>query len=330
MNILRTPDEWGRVMEPGAQNEFSIDAGGRKIAVRCAGNSAGSPLLLLHGLALSIEDWPPAFIDAFVRAGRRVVMVDNRDAGKSSRWSDRPTPGPVTAALSARLPLLSAFAPEMPYAISDMAGDAVAVLDHLNIARCDVVGVSMGGMIAQRVAIRAPDRVASLTLIMTSSNAPGLPLPDPAVRRAMAKQPKSRDAETLERHMQAIRHLVARPRTEADAAELRVRVSRASRYGHPPESGAKRQLAAILSDAKRWRAIDRIEAPALVIHGDCDPLIPLAHGKDLAARLRRSELLIVKGMGHELLPSNLDAVCAAIRDHAASPEPSGGVVSRPS
>jgi pimeloyl-ACP methyl ester carboxylesterase len=288
---------------------------GAQIAVRRFGDPSAPALLLLHGLALTIEDWPPPFIAALVAAGRQVVAIDHRDIGKSSRWTHRPSPRPLIAWAFARLPLPRGLKPQMPYALADMAADAMAVMDSLQIERFDIVGVSMGGMIAQRVALAAPDRVASLSLIMTSSNAPRLPLPDAAVRKLMARPPRASDLSSMVAYMQDVREMIAAPRDQLDRAELRGRVARAAAYGHPPQAGARRQLAAIVSDARRWRHLHEIKVPAVVIHGACDLLLPLQHGRDLAKRLGNARLLVVAHMGHEILPSNQSAVLAAIRAH---------------
>lgn len=293
----------------------SIACAEGQIAVRCYGDASDPPLLLIHGLALTIEDWSPSFITALVAAGRWVLAIDNRDVGQSSRWADHPAPGPLLAWIMARLPIPRWLKPAIPYAIADMAQDAIAVLDALEIRDCDILGVSMGGMIAQRMALLVPDRIRTLSLIMTSSNGPRLPLPDAAVRKLMAKPPRTRDLDALEAYMQRVRQLIAAPRDDADKVELSQRVTRATSYGYPPQEGSKRQLAAIVSDARRWRQLGSIETSALVIHGDFDPLLPLAHGRDLARRLGNARLLVIPEMAHELLPSNQAAVLAELRTH---------------
>jgi len=295
--------------------DIVVTNSGAQIAVRRYGDPSAPALLLLHGLALTIEDWPPSFIAGLIAQGRQIIAIDNRDIGKSSRWTHRPAPRPLIAWISARLPLPRWLKPQMPYAVADMAADALAVMDALQIERFDIIGVSMGGMIAQHVALAAPNRVASLSLIMTSSNAPRLPLPDVAVRKLMARPPRTSDLSSLVAFAQEVRGVIALPRDQVDRAELSARVARATAYGHPPESGARRQVAAIVSDARRWRRLREVMAPALVIHGDCDPLLPLQHGRNLAQRLGNARLKIVAHMGHELLPSNQSTVLAAIKAH---------------
>ena len=303
--------------EPIQSQDIMVAIADAQIAIRRHGDPSAPALLLLHGLALTIEDWPPSFIAALAAQGRQVITVDNRDIGKSSRWTHRPAPGPLLAWIAARLPLPRWLRPQMPYAIADMANDALAVMDSLDIHRFDIVGVSMGGMIAQHVALAAPDRVATLSLIMTSSNAPWLPLPEGAVRKLMARPPRKTDLASLVAFMQEVRQVIAAPCDDMDRAELSARVASAAAYGHPPEAGARRQLAAIVSDARRWRSLGAINVPALVIHGDRDPLLPPKHGRDLAMRLGNPRLRIIANMGHELLPSNQSTVLSAINAHIA-------------
>lgn len=277
-----------------------------------SGDRSAPAILLIMGLGTQHIAWPDAFVAGLVARGYRVIQYDNRDIGESTYLHGAHAVHPIVAIAATRLGLRFPLA----YSVSDMASDATGLLDALGIAAAHIVGVSMGGMIAQRVAIAAPDRVLSLTSVMSSSGAPGLPGPTPELRRRLtARRPANPDRATAiamgAEALAAIGH--PDPARPADAYESLA--ARAFDRGYNP-MGMRRQLLAIIADRGRADALGRITAPTLVIHGAADPLVPKANSEDIARRIPGSRLAIIPGMAHDLPPSKVDTIVALIADHA--------------
>jgi pimeloyl-ACP methyl ester carboxylesterase len=207
-----------------------------------------------------------------------------------------------------------------PYALADMAADAVGVLDALGIERAHVCGASMGGMISQHVAAQFPQRVKSLVLMMTTSGSRKLPQPAMDVRRALLSRPANASPEAVAAHLQRVLAVIGSPAYPPDAAWLQARlVASAKRAYHP--AGVARQLLAIIADGDRTALLPRITAPTRVIHGRADPLVPVGCGEDLAARIAGTVADFVPGMGHDLPLALLDRFADGIRDNAARATP---------
>lgn len=305
-SILRAaPGEAGR--------RLAIHAGALELAYATGapggeGRLPGPLVVLIHGLGQTIADWPGAFVAGLAARGLGVLRFDNRDAGQSTRFEQHGEPSLMlqTLAGAAGVP---AWAPP-PYTLAAMANDVLALMDGLGLHRAHVVGVSMGGMIAQRVAAMAPARVRSLICIMSSSGAPGLPPPRADVAAALAGSPTSGLAGML-----AFRHLVAAPLTAADSAELTARVTASFAYGAPHGAGALRQYAAILADTGRHRLLAALGVPTLVIHGEDDPLVRPEHGIDLAARIPGAERVLLPRMGHEITAGFAPVLARRVAEH---------------
>ncbi|MDO8388753.1 MAG: alpha/beta hydrolase, partial [Polaromonas sp.] len=191
------------------------------------------------------------------------------------------------------------LAVKAPYALHDMAADALAALDALGVQKAHVVGVSMGGMIAQRVALAAPERVLSLTSIMSSSGARGLPQARPQVMRVLLARPAGKDPASVLNHYVRLFKAIGSPGFPMDDAELRERIAAAARRSFYP-AGTVRQMAAIAADSQRAHALRELRLPTLVIHGKADPLVPYACGEDTARRIPGATLVGIEGMGHDL------------------------------
>lgn len=280
--------------------------------------SADKPVvLLIMGLGMQLIAWPPQLLQGLVDAGYRVVRFDNRDVGLSSHFDQLGKPNLLWASLKYKIGLI----PAAPYSLGDMAADALGVLDALGIARAHVVGVSMGGMIAQRVAIAAPQRTLSLTSIMSSSGARGLPQADPKVMKAMISRPSGTSAQAVVDHTVRLFQVIGSPAYPTAEDELRARVLEGiHRSFHPV--GTLRQMVAIVSDITRAAQLMRITSPTLVIHGKADPLVPYACGEDTARRIPGAKLVGIDGMGHDLPPEPVTQILAAIVPHlnAATPK----------
>ncbi|MGE5865088.1 MAG: alpha/beta fold hydrolase [Rhizobacter sp.] len=275
---------------------MQVQSNGISIEVDVRGAPQGEPLLLIMGLGMQLTGWHDRFVDVLVSRGYRVIRFDNRDAGLSQHFDALGMPNlPLAAARSALgLPL------SRPYGLHDMAHDALGVLDALGIRRAHVCGASMGGMIAQHLAARHPDRLASLTLMMTTSGARRVPGPSWRIRAAMlARPPKPDDAEAVIAARGAFFRLIEGPAHRMDDAELRERLELDMARAYRP-AGTARQLVAIATDRDRSPLLPTLRLPCHIIHGRADPMIPVQAGLDLHARIAGATLDVIDGMGHDM------------------------------
>jgi pimeloyl-ACP methyl ester carboxylesterase len=270
-------------------------------------------VLLIMGLGMQLVAWPPALVLALMEAGYRVVRHDNRDIGKSQKFDNLGNPNLIWTSLKHKLGL--SITP--PYSLQDMALDAIGVLDALNIDQAHIVGVSMGGMIAQRVAIAAPNRVLSLTSIMSSSGARGLPQAQSKVLGTLLSRPKSNSESDVADHYVKLFKVIGSPGFPIDAAESRERILEGIRRSFHP-AGTLRQMVAIAADAKRPAELAKITCPTLVIHGKDDPLVPYANGVDTANRIKGAHLVGIEGMGHDLPPGVVSRITSLLLPFLAS------------
>ena len=272
---------------------------------------AGRPVvLLIMGLGMQLIAWPPAMVQGLVDAGFRVVRFDNRDIGLSQHFDHLKTPNLLWAGLKFRM----GWRIQPPYTLQDMAGDALGVLDALQIASAHVVGVSMGGMIAQRLALSATGRVLSLASVMSSSGARGLPEATAKVTRALMERPAGKGIPAEIDHAVKLFKLIGSPGFPTDDCLLRSRVVAATeRSYHPP--GFMRQMVAIAADSQRAEALSAISVPTLVVHGKADSLVPFACGEDTARRIPGARLSLIDGMGHDLAPGVVDRLLPLLVAH---------------
>jgi pimeloyl-ACP methyl ester carboxylesterase len=272
------------------------------------GDSDAPPLLLIMGLGGQMILWHEDFCHQLAARGHRVIRFDNRDVGKSS-WLDHLGTPNVAAVMGA---VLARQRISAPYLLRDMAADAAGLLDALRIEKAHIVGASMGGMIAQSVAIESPGRVRSLTSIMSSTGNPDLPPPNPNVMGVLLRPPATSRAESIEGAVMVFR-TIGSTGFPFDEADIRERAGRSYDRGYNP-AGVMRQLVAIMASGSRKDALGALRVPALVIHGKEDPLVPFAAGEDTAAAISGAELLAIDGMGHDMprpvWPRMIDAICA--------------------
>lgn len=277
---------------------------GIDIAYETFGAPEGRPLLLVMGLGGQMIAWHPELCTALAAENFWVVRFDNRDVGLSTHLHDAPPPD-LDAAMAGDVSSAS-------YRLEDMADDAVGLLDALGLDRVHVVGVSMGGMIAQTMAITHPDRVRSLTSIMSSPGL-GIGAPTDTVLAALATVsmplPTTR-AEMVEQAV-AAHKIIGSPDYPMDEARIREVAGQSYDRGFDP-TGVSRQRLAIYASGDRTTALAHVTAPALVVHGDADPLIQLSAGLATAAALPNAELLTVPGMGHNLPRGIWPTLIAAI------------------
>jgi pimeloyl-ACP methyl ester carboxylesterase len=267
-------------------------------------------VLLIMGLGMQLVAWPQAMVDALVDAGYRVVRLDNRDIGLSQHFDHLGVPNLLWESMKLRMGMRV----RSPYSVQDLAADSIGVLDALGIAKAHVVGASMGGMIAQRVALAAPQRVATLTSIMSSSGARYLPGPKAQVLGALFARPKSNTEDAIVEHYIHLFRVIGSPGFPLDEAALRERIRAGLRRSYHP-AGTMRQLAAVAADTDRADELSRIQAPTLVIHGTDDPLGPFACGQDTARRIPGAHLVTVRGMGHDLPPGVVQRILEPLIPH---------------
>jgi len=257
---------------------------------------AGDPaVLLIHGLGTPLTGWPDSFVQGLVGKGFRVVRHDNRDIGRSTHLTSLGTPDP--SGMMAKLARGEAVEP--PYPLDAMAADAAGLLDALGVARAHIVGASMGGMIAQLVAIRHPKKAASLVSIMSTTARPGLPSARPEAMQALMAGPASPSREDrLAVAMRSVR-AISGPGFVPSDAELSAYLLRSIDYTPFDPPAFLRQLAAIVTAPPRNAMLAKLALPALVLHGKDDPVVRVEHGEDTAKSIPGARLVVVPGMGHE-------------------------------
>jgi proline iminopeptidase len=295
----------------------TAQADGVALDYEVRGVPAAPALLLVMGLGMPAAMWPDEFVQTLVGRGYRVLAFDNRDSGGSTWLEGLPVPNLPVAMTRALLGLPVAA----PYTLTHMALDAAAVLDAARVERAHVVGVSMGGMIAQVLAALLPQRVASLTSIMSSSGnpAPSVALGKPRALRALLRRPPedAADIDTIVEHLMFVFGVIGSPRFRQDEAVLRPHLERVARRGLYP-AGTARQLGAILASGDRRPMLHNVTAPTLVIHGADDPLVPVAAGRDTARHIRDARLEVIEGMGHDFPPALMTQVAGRVADHCRS------------
>ena len=290
---------------------MQIVANGIGLEVDDQGPTNAEPLLLIMGLGMQLIGWPEELVQMLVARGFRVIRMDNRDAGLSQGLDHLGKPNLAWAALSHAMHLPV----HAPYRVNDMAADALGVIDALGVPQAHVCGASMGGMIAQHLAARHPQRLKSLTLMMTTSGARRLPQPAWPVRRALLARPDGRDAEAVMAHLQRLLVLIGSPAYPADPARLQQRLQAMVQRAWRP-AGTARQLMAVLADGDRSLLLPKIQVPTSVIHGQADLLVPVAAAHDLVAHIAGAQADIVPGMGHDLPVQLLPRFADSIAENA--------------
>ncbi len=288
-----------------------VTANGIKIEYETFGDPAHPAMLLIMGLGMQLTRWPIELVDALVARGYYVIRHDNRDIGLSTHFDQAGKPNLPKVVLTRLLGLR----PRLAYYISDMADDAVGLLDALKIDRAHIVGASMGGMIAQHIAARYPERTRSLTSVMSTTGRRGLPRATPEAMAVLTKRPLKADLATIVDFGVKAARAVGSPSYPAPEARLREKTTLDfHRSFHPV--GALRQMAAIVADGDRREMLGKITAPTLVIHGLADPLVPVEGGKDTAASIKGAALHLIPGMGHDLPLELVDEIVAKIAEVA--------------
>ena len=281
-----------------------ISARGMEFEYETFGDPSGAPLLLVMGLGAQMITWDEELCELLVGKGFHVVRYDNRDVGLSTRLDHLGVPDIMKVASGEIAPA---------YTIDDMADDAAAVMDALGIPRAHVVGASMGGFIVQALAIRHPEKVLSLTSIMSGPGGPEMTPPTPDAVAVLLEPPATDREGLIEQGVRGSRVLWAGYFDEERARRKRTAaVDRAVSI-----AGTARQAAAVFAQPSRAQALGAVRVPTLVVHGDADPLVPLACGVDTAESVPGARLVVIPGMGHALPISCWKRIVEEIATHAA-------------
>ena len=287
-----------------------VKANNIEIEYETFGDPSDKPLLLIMGLGSQMIQWEEGFIKKFTDRGFFVIIFDNRDVGLSSKCDEAGDPDLAGAFMAVQ----QGKDFEAPYLLDDMADDAVGLLDAINIERAHICGASMGGMIAQTIAIRHPSRIISLTSIMSTTGNPNLPqMTQEAAQVLFNPVPPEREAyiDNLVR----VGKFIYGSGFPFDEEKQRTFAARIFDRCYYPQ-GTERQTLAIMADGNRKGKLSAIKVPTLVIHGRDDPLFPVEAGMDTAEAIQGSELLIIDGMGHSLPPETWGRISDAIAENA--------------
>jgi pimeloyl-ACP methyl ester carboxylesterase len=291
-----------------------VKANGIELAYDTFGEPGSPPMLLIMGLGCQMIDWKDEFCSLLAGSGFRAIRFDNRDVGQSTIFHDAGHPS-IDAMLAAmgRGERIAA-----PYLLSDLVADTVGLLDALGIEKAHVVGLSMGGMIAQLLAADHPDRALTLTSIMSSTGEPGLPASMPEAWACLTERLETELEPFIAQYLRKWQ-VYCGPRYPFDPNAGKDHAVRVFARGVHP-AGRDRQMAAILASGSRKAALARVSCPALVIHGASDPVVRIEGGRATARAITGAELLTIEGMGHDLPKAVWPAVVDAIARHAGAEE----------
>jgi pimeloyl-ACP methyl ester carboxylesterase len=288
--------------------ESFIRANGIDICYEVSGRADGVPLLVIQGFGTQMTSWPAAYHERFAREGFCVIRFDNRDVGRSHKFH-----GIIPDNAAIAKAMAEGRKPDAPYTLDDMADDAAALVEALGFASVHVSGASMGGMIAQLMALRHPSRTRSLISLMSTTSDPALPRSDPKAQAALMSRPPADDRASIIEHTLQMRAVNASPGFPEDQDELRARIAMNFDRSYYPE-GVLRQWAAIIASPPRTDRLKRLDCRALVIHGADDLLIRPEAGRHTAACIPGAELVIVPGWAHNMPIRAVDAIAGPMID----------------
>ena len=288
----------------------NVTANDIKIEYDTIGNPSLPPLLLIMGLGGQLIHWDKDFCRQLADKGLFIIRYDNRDTGLSTKFEAAGLPD-MSEMIKA---LMQGQSIETPYSLNDMADDAAGLLEALNIAKAHICGCSMGGMIAQSLAIRHPQLISSLISIYSTTGNPDLPPPQPAGMEVLMTPPPTKRQAYIEYNIKTMQ-AIAGSGFPFDEQFIRNISARSYDRAFYPQ-GISRQMMAVMAQENRKPALASIRVPTLVIHGTADPLVPPEHGQDTANAIPGAQLMLIEGMGHDLpsvkgpWPQIIDAIAA--------------------
>ncbi|HTW35658.1 MAG TPA: alpha/beta hydrolase [Rhizomicrobium sp.] len=289
-----------------------IKANGIRLEYDERGPKDGVPILLIMGFGAQMTGWPDEFPQGLADAGMRVIRFDNRDVGLSQKWDGiHPEAREVAAAVAA------GKKPDIPYTLDDMAADAAALLDELGIKSAHILGGSMGGMLAQLVALNHPAKTRSLISIFSTTGDPSLPRATPEAQAALTAKPPATDKASIIAHTLKGRSTYASTAFPFDVARLSAQIGANYDRSYYPE-GTIRQMAAIVAAPPRTERLKKLAVPTLVLHGSVDTLIPPAGGRHTAQCIPGAKYHEIEGWGHDIpqgvIPLLMDRILPFVAD----------------
>jgi pimeloyl-ACP methyl ester carboxylesterase len=303
---------------PAFGDETMAPANGIELCYQEMGDAEGEPLLLVMGLATQMLAWDEGFCELLVERGFRVIRFDNRDIGRSTKIE--------SAGVPSRLDMIVGRRASAPYLLRDMGTDTIGLMDHLGIEAAHLVGASMGGMIAQTMAIEHAKRVRSLVSIMSNTGSRWTGMPSREAMAVLLSRPSQGRDAAVERAVKTF-GVIGSPGYPFDEERLRRVAGRSYDRGHSA-AGVLRQMHAITASGDRTRALRGVRVPTTVIHGDRDPLVRPAGGRATARAIPNARLKTIDGMGHDL-PRQLWPVFAEEIANTASRSRSRSAVKQP-
>ena len=271
-----------------------LNVNGRQLCYEELGDTDQPVILFIGGLGMQIIDWPKSYLETIAKSGYRVIAYDNRDIGLSDKVSSDISPNFIALTIKSLLSIPTV----LPYKLEDLASDAIGVLDALNIEQAHLVGMSMGGMIAQIAASQKPSRILTLNLLMTSSGRMGLPKPTKEVTNALTRKSNGRRSLFIQNWAASMKILMSPSYPRREEVLQHQAAALYDRSFYP--IGFIRQIAAIIANGSRVKLLEKIRCNSIVIHGEQDKLIPVECGIDVTKHLPNSKLKIIPGMGHDL------------------------------
>ncbi|MGA1757789.1 MAG: alpha/beta fold hydrolase [Pseudomonadales bacterium] len=270
------------------------------------GEKAHPALLLVMGLGAQMTAWDDDFCAQLADRGHYVIRYDNRDVGLSSYFHDHGVPD--MGALVADM--MAGRKPDIAYSLDDMAADGMGLLTALGIDRAHICGASLGGMIVQTMAILFPDRVKTLTSIMSTTGNPGLPPASPEAMAALTSERANNVDQAMDRAV-AVSNIIGSPGFPKDESRTRAKAKASFERAFYP-GGVARQMAAVVAHGDRRPGLNKLKVPTLVIHGSADPLVPVTGGIDTQENIPGATLMLIEGMGHDLPPETWDQIIDGI------------------
>ncbi len=287
-----------------------IKAGDIALEIDHMGDPQDPAIILIAGLGFQLIDWPREFCETLAGQGYQVIRFDNRDVGMSQKLEHLGVPD-IPAVMADKA---AGNPPRVPYQLSDMVGDIIALMDALSLDRAHIVGMSMGGMIAQLLAAQYPARCLSLTSIMSTSGETSVSAPKPEAMGVISSAPASQEMSDIVEFGLKVNDVIGSPGYRWDGHALRQHIEACVNRGYCP-TGYMRQMSAVFSAQPRRELLSTITLPTLVIHGLDDPLVPASGGQDVADHIPGAKLELVAGMGHDLSPSLCVHLAALMLPH---------------
>ncbi|MBY9066133.1 alpha/beta fold hydrolase [Hyphomonas sp. WL0036] len=287
-----------------------ITANGIELEYETAGNPGDPAILLIMGFAFQMTRWPPEFRQALADAGYYVIWFDNRDIGLSQEMVELGVPD--IAGVMDALEAGHDASPFAPYTLNDLAADAAGLLDALDIDQAAVLGMSMGGAIAQIMAINHPHKVRQLITMMATSGAPGLPAATPEAMEAIISVPAQRTAEAIGEIAIVTQHAIGSAPALRNSADT-IRQRAIDDFNRSDRAlGTLRQFAAIRAQPRWHEHLSELSLPALILHGEADPLVRLGCGEDIAQRIPGARFRSFPGWGHDLADAMSETLAAEV------------------